>query len=66
MNLLVLNTGSFSIKFALFRNPSHKLISGKIDRIGLSTPTLTINKEPQPTHNKSIINNNTHQINIKN
>jgi acetate kinase len=44
-NLLVLNTGSFSIKFALFKGDK-KLLKGKVDRIGLKNSIIRIgNKE---------------------
>lgn len=42
-NVLTINGGSSSIKFALFQNgsPLQQILSGKIERIGLSGPTLS-------------------------
>jgi len=42
--ILTVNGGSSSIKFALYRadSPTTRLLSGKIERIGLPKPTLTI------------------------
>ena len=42
--VLTVNGGSSSIKFALYRadSPATRLLSGKIERIGLPKPTLTI------------------------
>jgi Acetokinase family len=42
--VLTVNGGSSSIKFALYRAdaPTVRLLSGKIERIGLPNPTLTI------------------------
>ncbi|HVU96833.1 MAG TPA: acetate/propionate family kinase [Puia sp.] len=42
-NILTINSGSSSIKFALYAagEPPARLIRGKIDRIGLDDPTLT-------------------------
>ena len=42
--VLTVNGGSSSIKFALHRAdaPTVRLLSGKIERIGLPRPTLTI------------------------
>ena len=42
--VLTVNGGSSSIKFALYRadSPTTRLLSGKIERIGLPKPTLTI------------------------
>jgi len=42
--ILTVNGGSSSIKFALYRadSPTTRLLSGRIERIGLPKPTLTI------------------------
>ena len=42
--VLTVNGGSSSIKFALYRaeSPTTRLLSGKIERIGLPRPTLTV------------------------
>ena len=42
--ILTLNGGSSSIKFALYRadSPTSRLLSGKIERIGLPKPILTV------------------------
>ena len=42
--ILTVNGGSSSIKFALYRadSPTTRLLSGRIERIGLPRPTLTI------------------------
>ena len=42
--ILTVNGGSSSIKFALYRadSPTTRLLSGKIERIGLPKPTMTI------------------------
>jgi len=43
--VLTVNGGSSSIKFALYRadSPATRLLSGRIERIGLSDPCLTVN-----------------------
>ena len=43
-HVLTVNGGSSSIKFALYSadSPTTRLLSGKIERIGLPKPTLTI------------------------
>ena len=45
-NVLTLNGGSSSIRFAFYaaEDPSSKLLDGKIDRIGLSDTTLTVDE----------------------
>src|SRR5271155_3361082 len=41
--ILTLNAGSSSVKFALYRadSPDSKLLSGRLERIGLPKPLLT-------------------------
>jgi acetate kinase len=42
MNIFVINSGSSSIKYQLFKMPSEKPVcSGLVDRIGLDHPTIT-------------------------
>jgi acetate kinase len=58
--ILTVNAGSSSIKFALFRadSPTTRLLSGKLERIGLPRSTLTTRKDDKgdsrviaaPTH----------------
>src|SRR5208282_2870052 len=47
--ILTVNGGSSSIKFALYRadSPTTRMLAGKIERIGLPKPTLTIRDGPQ-------------------
>jgi acetate kinase len=49
--VLTINGGSSSIKFALYRadSPATRLLAGKIERIGLPKPTLTIHDGPRKT-----------------
>jgi acetate kinase len=49
--VLTVNGGSSSIKFALYRadSPTTRLLSGKIERIGLPKPTLTVREDAQKT-----------------
>ena len=47
--ILTVNGGSSSIKFALYRadSPTTRMLAGRIERIGLPKPTLTIRDGPQ-------------------
>ena len=44
-NLLVLNTGSSSIKLSLFENSTKKIFSGKLERIGTDKSNILFNQE---------------------
>ncbi|PYJ00807.1 MAG: hypothetical protein DME25_19745, partial [Verrucomicrobia bacterium] len=46
--VLTINSGSSSIKFALFpvESPATRLLSGKVERIGLPDPVVTIKDGP--------------------
>ncbi len=48
--ILTINGGSSSIKFALYQadSPATRLLSGKLERIGLPKPTLTLKGGGQP------------------
>jgi acetate kinase len=54
--ILTVNGGSSSIKFALYRadSPTTRLLSGKIERIGLPRPTLTIRDGDRRTNRRTI------------
>ncbi len=54
--VLTVNGGSSSIKFALYRadSPSTRLLSGRIERIGLPRPILTILAGPRKTVSRII------------
>src|ERR1039458_2723077 len=54
--ILTVNGGSSSIKFALYRadSPTTRLLSGKIERIGLPKPTLTIHDGSSETASRVI------------
>jgi len=54
--VLTVNGGSSSIKFALYRanSPTTRLLSGRIERIGLPRPILTIRTGPRKTASRII------------
>ena len=54
--ILTINGGSSSIKFALYRaySPTTKILSGKIERIGLPGPKLTTKDSAQNTQTQGI------------
>jgi acetate kinase len=54
--VLTVNSGSSSIKFALYptHSPTHRLLSGKIERIGLPKPVLTLRNGDQNTERRII------------
>src|SRR5438874_13313512 len=54
--ILTINGGSSSIKFALYRadSPTTRILSGKIERIGLPNPKLTIKDSGQNIQTQSI------------
>jgi acetate kinase len=56
MNVLTINGGSSSIKFALFQSgePLIRLLSGKIDRIGLPDSTWSVAEAGRPLENRSV------------
>jgi acetate kinase len=54
--ILTINAGSSSIKFALFQagTVAKRLLSGKLERIGLPNPTLSLKGEDQPAEPQAI------------
>lgn len=54
--ILTINGGSSSIKFALYRadSPTTRLLSGKIERIGLPNPKLTTRDSAKNTETQAI------------
>jgi acetate kinase len=58
-NVLTINGGSSSIRFAIFEagQPPRRLLQGKMDRIGSAEPSLTVDHggDSAPTHIKAAI-----------
>ncbi|MEY2429340.1 MAG: acetate kinase [Verrucomicrobiota bacterium] len=54
--ILTINGGSSSIKFALYRadSPTTRILSGKIERIGLPNPKLTVKHSAKNTETQAI------------
>src|SRR2546423_14801525 len=54
--VLTINSGSSSIKFALYRedSPTTRLLSGKIERIGLPRPVLTLREGAKKTEPQDV------------
>jgi acetate kinase len=55
--ILTINGGSSSIKFALYRAdaPDTRLLSGKLERIGLPNSTLTVKGEGHPAEPQCVV-----------
>ncbi len=64
MNILVLNCGSSSIKFALF-NEEHKIIKGLIERIGGNDAIVNYELPQKNVKYKNVVSIPTHEVGIK-
>ena len=64
---LVLNSGSSSIKFALFKasEPPRRLLDGKVDRIGLTGTNLVVNDPKNALHDTRTIDASDHRTAVE-